>query len=63
MVRIAVHLDLSDIALVRRLALAIRRIYQHETCPKVLKTYIRFELAQVLGTKYDIEAFLKGHEE
>ena len=56
------RIDLSDLALPRHLADILRRVYQHESCPVVLRTYIRFEMGKWLGDRYDMREFLNSEE-
>jgi hypothetical protein len=55
-------LDLSDLRLPRNLADILRRVYQHEACPAVLRTFIRFEMGKYLGGRYDMREFLNSKE-
>lgn len=56
-------IDLSDITLVRELMMLINRIYRHEQTPKILKTYIYFEMRKFLGDRYDVKGFLESNDE
>ena len=39
--------------------LLIRKIYQHEQCPQLLRSYIRFEMGRFFRKDIDIKTFLE----
>jgi hypothetical protein len=46
--------------LYKELLLMLRRVYQHEQCPVLLKTYIKFEMKRYFKPDIDISGFLEG---
>ncbi len=52
----------ADLQIFKDLLVLVRRIYQHEQCPKLLKSYIRFEMGRFFNKEIDIKSFLEEQE-
>lgn len=50
---------IADLQIFKDLLILVRRIYQHEHCPAILQSYIRFELGRFFIKEIDIKSFLE----
>ena len=58
-----IQFSLTDFEVFKDLLLLVRKIYQHEHCPPILKSYIRFEAGKFFKKGLDVKDFLEGHDE
>lgn len=54
---------IADLQIFKDLLKLVRRIYQHESCPGILKSYIRFEMGRFFAKDIDIKSFLEEEYE
>lgn len=50
---------IADLQIFKDLLLLVKRIYQHEHCPGILKSFIRFEMGRFFRKDIDIKTFLE----
>lgn len=54
---------IADLQIFKDLLKLVRRIYQHEQCPALLRSFIRFEMGRFFASDIDVKTFLEESNE